>query len=312
MSSGMVLAVVTGTVLVCVLVCAGIRQYTRQKYIRFTNNMIDAIERLERGESLDTEVLDEESLDGKAFLELTRLAKIYHTDKDRSSAQKQEIQQMVSDISHQLKTPIANILMYSDIVSDEALSEEQRKKYLKVMKNQVEKLDFLVKALVKMSRVESAMIVLKPQEENLYQCIAQAVSAVSAAAEEKGLHVEVECQENDTLILDKKWTAEAIGNVLDNAVKYTPEGGHIWISVEHLEMFTRIDISDDGIGIEEAHYNDVFRRFWRGQEVHKEQGVGIGLYLTREIITRQGGYVKVSARTGGGSRFSLYLPNYKK
>lgn len=311
MSSGMALAIAAAAVLVCVLVCAGMWQYTRRRYVRFTENITDAVERLERGESLDSSVMDEESLEGKVYLELTRLAKIYNTDKDRSSDQKKEIQQMVSDISHQLKTPIANILMYSDMVSEQDLLEEEREKYLGVMKNQVEKLDFLVKALVKMSRVESAMIVLKPQEENLYQCIAQAVSAVSSPAEEKRLHVKVECQENDTLILDKKWTAEAIGNVLDNAVKYTPEGGHIWINVEHLELFTRIDITDDGIGIEEAHYNDVFKRFWRGQEVHKEQGVGIGLYLTREIITRQGGYVKVSARAGGGSRFSLYLPNVK-
>ena len=106
---------------------------------------------------------------------------------------------------------------------------------------------------------------------------------------------------------DPKWTAEALGNILDNGVKYTPDGGSISVSVRPWQFYTRIDISDTGMGIPAEHYNDVFQRFYRTQEAASQEGVGLGLYLANGIIMRQKGYISVKSNYGEGTTFSVYL-----
>ena len=128
-----------------------------------------------------------------------------------------------------------------------------------------------------------------------------------AKAEKKNIQLSADCDSKLTVKHDPKWTAEAIGNILDNAVKYTPEGGSISVSVRPWQFYTRIDISDTGIGIDEANYNAIFQRFYRAQEVAAEEGVGLGLYLARGIITRQNGYITVKSAKGKGSTFSVFL-----
>ena len=108
---------------------------------------------------------------------------------------------------------------------------------------------------------------------------------------------------------DVKWTTEAIENIVDNAIKYTPEGGDITLAVTSYELFLRIDIADTGIGIAESEYADIFKRFYRSQAVNTIEGVGIGLYLARQIITGQGGYIKVTSTLGQGTTFSVFLPH---
>lgn len=107
---------------------------------------------------------------------------------------------------------------------------------------------------------------------------------------------------------DGKWTAEALFNLLDNAVKYTPSGGRITVTAEKGEMYAEIRVTDTGKGIPENHQAAIFRRFYREEAVHEQPGVGIGLYLAREIIMRQGGYIKVVSQPGKGSSFSILLP----
>ena len=111
-----------------------------------------------------------------------------------------------------------------------------------------------------------------------------------------------------TVSHDSKWTSEALFNLLDNAVKYTPAGGKIAVSVVLWEMYVEIKVTDTGKGISESNQAAIFRRFYREEEVHEQQGVGIGLYLAREIVTRQGGYIKVVSEPGKGSEFSIMLP----
>ena len=135
-----------------------------------------------------------------------------------------------------------------------------------------------------------------------------ALSGIVYAAEKKNISVTVDCPEGLILSHDSKWTAEAVFNLLDNAVKYTPAGGTIRVFVEQWEMYVKLNVSDTGKGIPESSQAAIFRRFYREEEVHGEQGVGIGLYLTREIITRQGGYIKVTSEPGQGSEFSIMLP----
>lgn len=306
-----IIAGVVGALGLSMVFWYGTWRYMRRKFVRYAQEMEEMIHRIQEGENLNEEMFYDETLSSKTKQELLRLSDICQNERESSLRQKQEIQQMVSDISHQLKTPIANIVMYQDmLLSRKARNRErpdEEENWLRIMQNQVKKLDFLVQALLKMSRLESSMITLKIQEENLYQCIAEAVAQVTGQAKEKHLEIQVECTEETFLPVDMKWMTEAIGNVLDNAVKYSPDSGRITIMVSDLELFVRVDICDEGPGIEEEHYADIFKRFWRAPGVHKEEGVGIGLYLTREILTRQGGYCRVGMAAGGGSCFSLYL-----
>ena len=164
-----------------------------------------------------------------------------------------------------------------------------------------------MQSLIKMSRLETGTFTLHMEEARLSDTIAQAMSTVWAKAEAKGIDLSAECDGAITVQHDPKWTAEAIGNILDNAVKYTSPGGKVAVTVRPWQFYTRVDITDTGIGIPEAHYNDVFQRFYRAPEVAAQEGVGLGLYLANGIITRQKGYISVKSKVGEGTTFSVYL-----
>ena len=151
------------------------------------------------------------------------------------------------------------------------------------------------------------MIRLRQEKNSLRETLKQAVGGVYMKALKKEILIETEEFPELVIRHDPKWTAEAIGNILDNAVKYTPEGGSITVSVRPWQFYTRIDINDTGIGIDEENYNAIFQRFYRAQEVAAEEGVGLGLYLARGIITRQNGYITVKSKKGSGSTFSVFL-----
>ena len=221
---------------------------------------------------------------------------------------RQELQSLVSDISHQVKTPVSNLKMATDTLLEKPITEAERTDFIRGIRTQTDKLDFLFQALVKTSRLETGVIQLDKKVCNLYDTVAQAMSGIVYAAEKKEISVSVNCPEKLMLSHDSKWTAEALFNLLDNAVKYTSAGGKISVSVVQWEMYVEIKVADNGKGISESNQAAIFRRFYRGEEVHSEPGVGIGLYLAREIITRQGGYIKVVSAPGNGSAFSIMLP----
>ena len=215
---------------------------------------------------------------------------------------------LVSDISHQVKTPVSNLKMVTDTLLTRQVTEEERREFLQGIRSQTDKLEFLFQALVKTSRLETGAIRLEKKDAPLIDTLAVACSGVVYEAEKKDISVTVDCPDGLRLSHDSKWTAEAIFNLLDNAVKYTPAGGAIRISAEQWEMYVKLDVSDTGKGIPESNQAAIFRRFYREEEVHEEQGVGIGLYLAREIVTKQGGYMKVTSEVGRGSTFSVFLP----
>ena len=215
---------------------------------------------------------------------------------------------LVSDISHQVKTPVSNLKMATDTLLEKPMTEEERTDFIQGIRSQTDKLDFLFQALVKTSRLETGVIQLDCKLCRLFDTMAQAMSGIVYEAEKKEIAVSVDCKEDLALAHDSKWTAEALFNLLDNAVKYTPAGGNISVLVIQWEMYVEIKVADTGKGISESNQAAIFRRFYREEEVHDQQGVGIGLYLAREIVTRQGGYIKVVSEPGQGSEFSIMLP----
>lgn len=224
--------------------------------------------------------------------------------------QRESIQRLLSDISHQTKTPLANLKLYSSLLMEEELTPRQREQ-AQVILQQSEKLSFLIETLVKLSRLETDVLAVTPKSQPLAPLLERAASQAKAAAEQKGIALQLHLQQQAEMkaLYDLRWTAEALGNLLDNAVKYTPPGGCIQVSATQYELFCRIDVRDNGIGIAEEEQAQIFGRFYRGRQVREQEGLGIGLYLAREIAQKQGGYLKLSSRPGQGSTFSLYLPN---
>lgn len=224
--------------------------------------------------------------------------------------QRESIQRLLSDISHQTKTPLANLRLYSSLLMEEELTPRQREQ-AQVILQQSEKLSFLIETLVKLSRLETDVLAVTPKSQPLSPLLERAASQAKAAAEQKGIALQLHLQQQAEMkaLYDLRWTAEALGNLLDNAVKYTPPGGCIQVSATQYELFCRIDVHDNGIGIAEEEQAQIFGRFYRGRQVREQEGLGIGLYLAREIAQKQGGYLKLSSRPGQGSTFSLYLPH---
>lgn len=225
---------------------------------------------------------------------------------ERTQKERESIKAMISDISHQTKTPLANIILYSELLGEQPLDEEGHH-ILNHLHQQAQKLDFLIQSLVKMSRLETDMLEVQPTVQELAPLINQAVEDVSAKARQRGIKIEVDMQDRVTALYDTKWTLEALYNILDNAVKYSYEGGAIRVSVMIYKMYCCINVADEGIGIDESEKAQIFQRFYRGREVRQEEGVGIGLYLAREIVRREEGYIKVKSAKGKGSSFGIYL-----
>lgn len=240
----------------------------------------------------------------------TKLAKYLMMNqlrREELQKEKARIDELISDISHQTKTPIANLLLYSELLEEETQDEKCRE-MINAIHLQAEKLSFLTQALVKVSRLESGVIQTLPKENAISELLENIVLQAETKALLKNIKIKLQPTEGRALF-DMKWTNEAVYNILDNAVKYTKPNGVIEISASVYSLFTRIDIRDSGIGISEEDLPKIFGRFYKCGVAQQEEGVGLGLYLAREIITGQGGYIKVHSEKGRGSVFSVFLRN---
>lgn len=197
--------------------------------------------------------------------------------KNQLAEEKTKINQLISDISHQTKTPLANILLYTQLLEANN-SGSDNKDLLKSLLEQAEKLNFLISSLVKTSRLETGIIAVIPKKDKVSRLIDEVMSQAAPKANEKGISLTADTC-NFMAVFDLKWTAEALYNIVDNAIKYNRNGGRIQISTAAYQLFCRIDITDTGIGIREDEIAKIFLRFYRSQEVSHMEGVGIGLYL---------------------------------
>jgi len=291
-----------------VLVCAALFvALIRQKLLLFSDTLCQQLDRMADGETALIEDAMEENLFYKINHRLVRLYEIMLKNRNSIAKERTRLKELISDISHQVKTPITNLKMINVTMLEEPMSEEKRTRFLLDCEVQLDKLDFLIQAMIKTSRLETGIISLEKKIQPVYDTLASALGGILFHAEKKRMEVTVDCPVDLRAYHDRKWTGEALFNVLDNAVKYSPEGGKIDIHVESQELYLKIDIADTGKGIPENLHGAIFKRFFRGNDVHDISGVGIGLYLARKIITMQGGYIKVTSEVGNGSVFSVFL-----
>lgn len=233
--------------------------------------------------------------------------------RENMEREKENVKGLVSDISHQTKTPMANIRLYAELLRENLESEEdsagkqQNLRLLDEISRQSEKLEFLIQSLTKMSRLESNIVEVKPRRQKVSELISAVVRDAVPKAVQKGVEI-VNIYDGDGCAdYDMKWTKEALGNVVDNAVKYSRPGGRVQISAKEYGWYTAISVKDQGIGVREEDTAKIFGRFYRAGEVQQEEGVGIGLYLTREILRKENGYIKVKSKPGEGAEFVLFL-----
>lgn len=218
---------------------------------------------------------------------------------------------LITDISHQLKTPLASLRMSYELVSDYQLTNEERREFHEQEEKEIEKLESLLKELVNLSRLETRMIQLQPFAASLKKTIAGAVSQVYMKARNKDIEIQVEMVEDMEICHDRKWTEEALVNVLDNAVKYSGEHTKVTVRVKPLVRNVLIEIEDEGIGIPKEELLKIYQRFYRGESAKKmaEEGAGVGLYLARMILERQGGTISAKTKSGKGTVFQITLPS---
>ncbi len=291
-------------VLLCVICFVAL---VRRKLTLFSELLCRTLDDMLSGNIAPLQVAEEESLFYKINYRLGRLYEVMNENRRSVAKERADLQELISDISHQVKTPIANLKMINSTLMEQKVPPHKQKEFLLASTSQLDKLDFLMQAMIKTSRLETGVISLDKKEQPIYDTLASALGGILLNAEKKRIDVSVNCPEHLSVPHDRKWTSEALFNILDNAVKYTPAGGQIRVSVESWEMYVKIDIADTGIGISEQHQGAIFKRFYREDDVHDVDGIGIGLYLAREIVTLQGGYIRVVSEIGKGSTFSVFL-----
>lgn len=284
------------------------RVMLRSREARKVEEMLDAaLQGNFRESDYDESELSRVETKWKRFLSTSALSK------EQLEREKENVKSLVSDISHQTKTPVANIRLYTELLKERLCGEEntpERQQEIRMaeeISRQAEKLEFLIQSLTKMSRLESNILAVQPEEQGLQKLLEESIGDVTPKAEKKQIQIINNCVDNITAFYDFKWTKEAVCNVLDNAVKYSPRGGKVILSVTEYELYAAVSVRDEGIGIPEEDTARIFGRFYRAESVQQEDGVGIGLYLTREILRKQNGYIKVKSAPGKGSEFFLYL-----
>ena len=282
---------ILGYILTILAVCVVVFLIEHRKNQR----IFDRFERILGGESAD-HIADEHLTPTERRL-ITRLCELETREAKVRSGYK-NISSLVADIAHQSKTPLSSILMYTE------MSEHGE-----IIRTQTEKLSFLMDSLTKLAKCEGGLIAenLAPKENSVKELLRQVIEANYASADAKNISIHCDVPDDLTAVFDLRWTAEAVGNILDNAVKYSPDRSEISISACAYDMFVRIDITDHGCGIAEDELCNIWKRFYRGKNAENEKGVGIGLYLTANILNTEGG--RVSAKSDeNGSTFTVYLP----
>jgi signal transduction histidine kinase len=292
--------------IITLLISVGVVLYGKYQLNKIMKHLKDMLDSAISGDF--TETIYDESKMSALEVKMHQYLWESETSSKNLEIEKEKINSLISDISHQTKTPIANVLLYSQLLLEKNISKEAVQCADQIM-TQTEKLNFLIDSLIKTSRLENGIITVSPQINSVSDLINAIHKQVTAKVDNKHIIFTIE-QTQEEAFFDMKWTIEAIVNIVDNAVKYTPEHGRITIKTIPYELFCRIDIGDNGIGIDNFEFNKIFMRFYRSQAVAEQEGVGIGLYLAQTILSEERGYIKVASKPGEGSVFSVFLPKY--
>lgn len=294
--------------LLLALACTGFIFFIKRGIQRVFTELSGLMDIAESGQVIPVEA--EETELSKLGDRLLHYMNIQNEQTKKQKNQKAQAEALISDISHQTKTPIANIMIWGQLLETMDLSGKALE-YVSKITGQTERLKWMIETMVNMSRLETGLIQCHPEPNKVIDLIVQSLNQVYEKAEKKEIDLSIDCDHQIKALFDLKWTSEAVTNILDNSIKYTDFKGRVSVRATPYELYTRIDIKDNGIGVDPAEWNDIFKRFYRSPQVKNEEGVGIGLYLCRKIITLQSGYIKMESICKEGTTFSVFLPNVR-
>ncbi len=238
---------------------------------------------------------------------LLRLYDILCSYEERERKFRLQMGENTGDLVHQLNTPVTNIRMYAEFLEREDLTQEERKQFIKCLKEQSQKLSWLGESFSKVSRLETGMIQLKVERQSLQPILLQAVGQIMEKAKHRNMEIDLTGQREVLAAADARWTGEALFNLLDNAVKYGEEGSRIEMEVMKLTNYVGVAVRNEGAGIDPEEYHKVFRRFYRGRNTREKEGVGLGLSIARKILEEEGGYIRAGRTSDGRVEFVIYL-----
>lgn len=292
-------------ILLILAVCYGI--YQKRKTYRMIDRLLDSV--LNREMIVYSEV--EEGEFSALVSKIKQIQDVLENRARSADSEKEQVKSLVSNMSHQLKTPLANLSLYAEILGQGEIAPERKAEFADKMQRQIEKLNWIVESLSKMAKLEQNINGFEVKDTPIRQTILDAIDTVYEKVEKKALHLNLEPFEDRALYHNRKWTVEVFVNLLENAIKYTDKGGTISIRVKPYELYTEIQFSDNGRGIHKEELTDIFKRFYRSPEVENMEGSGIGLYLSDLILEKEKGYITATSEFGNGSCFSVFLQNCK-
>lgn len=268
----------------------------------------DCIQSLIDGEPVLKFSMQEESLLGKFQMQIVKLYQMMKGARETEEKIRKEMSEIVSDLVHQVNTPLTNIQMYAGFLIQEDLPKEERAQISEVISSQVEKLGWFAEGFSKTARLEDDVMQIVPKVQPILDMVLSAVDQIALKASENGNEIVLLGRQDICAAYDRRWSEEALFNLLDNAVKYGIKNTPVTVEMSEYDMFVRIDVTNCGGVIPKEDYNKIFNRFYRGRNAALvKEGVGLGLYLTRKIITEQGGYVKVGNNGQKGNVFTIFL-----
>lgn len=297
-----IISIISIIILNVIIISLVIRWY-RNNILRQYNNFLNKADEILSRKPID--IMYDESIDSAISERLNRIVEISRMQKEVAEEERDIIKSLLSNISHQIRTPLTNITLYAGLLKDEVKESSAFRLADKIEKN-AEKLEFFMKELLKSSYAEQEIISVKPKIVELDKVMKKSCQSVELDAMKKNIHVSSEYT-NYKVFADLKWTEEVFTNIIENAIKYSPNGTEIIIKSILYESFVCVQIIDNGIGIPEQEQGKIFQRFYRGSNVTDKQGFGIGLYLAREVLRKQQGYMKIKSGLNNGTTVEVFL-----
>lgn len=241
------------------------------------------------------------------FASIDQLATMLQAKNETERKSKEFLKSTISDISHQLKTPLSALAMYQEIIEGEPDNADTVKEFSTKMNVSLKRMEQLISSMLKITRLDVGNIIFEKESYQISELILRAVSELTIRAKNEKKEILMNGPMEDTIICDMEWTSEAIGNIVKNALDHTSSGGKIWISYDRSPYMARIMITDNGHGISAEDIHHIFKRFYRSKNSLDTQGVGLGLPLAKSIIEGQGGTISVQSNLNEGTTFIISL-----
>lgn len=228
---------------------------------------------------------------------------------DNFNKEKKYLATTLSDISHQLKTPLTSLFVFNEILKQDNLDLKTRKEILEKSEKQLERIKWLITSLLKMSQLDSGSITLQKDKVNLQKLINESCEPFLISLDLKNVKLQINIDKKAFIICDKNWTIEAISNIVKNALEHVKENGTITIQSITNPIYLKLEIIDDGEGIKAEEINHIFERFYHGNK--NKDSIGIGLNMSKMIIEKQKGHIEVESKLNKGTKFSIYFYHNK-